>query len=125
MSRLTLTAVLLAAIALAGATTTAVADDWSPWGGSTTCDHTGISSTATKRHVTYLNVPTTYGCHWAQHAARIWVHDQACGVPACTFSDGTRAPLHCTTTRHSTGTYTSRCTRIGYHALLIAWAKLR
>jgi hypothetical protein len=100
----------------------ALADPRPSW---STCAHDGISSTVTKRHVNYLSVQTWLGCAHAQHVARIWVHDHACGISACNIWDNGTAIAYCTSSKDSgtTNEWTTRCTKSGSTAVLVGWVK--
>jgi len=86
-----------------------------------TCDHSGIESQVTKRHVNYLS--TQLACDRAQHIARLWVHSHDCGAAACNVWEGTTAIAYCTSRKDSTGEWLTRCGGQGY-ATLIGWKRI-
>jgi hypothetical protein len=108
--------VLLTTVALAAAVATAPAD---PPVRRSTCDHSGISSTITKRHVNYLSVSTYIGCTRAQHIARLWVHDHAC-ASTCNIWEGNTAVAYCVSTTHADGERTANCSSYSY---IIGWVR--
>src|SRR4051812_20247700 len=110
-----LTAVIAAALTVLAVSTSAPAD---PIVRHRTCDHAGIESTVLKRHVNYLATQGT--CDFAQHVARIWVHDHACGLSACNIWQGSTAIAYCTTVKEASGEYFTKCSG---HYVLIGWKR--
>lgn len=90
-----------------------------------TCDHAGIASTVTNRHVNYLAVQTYLGCAHGQHVARLWVHSHSCGVSTCNVWDNGKAIAYCSSTKDSGSNpeWTTRCTASGATAVIIGWVK--
>jgi hypothetical protein len=93
---------------------------------ATICDHAGIESSTTNRHVNYLNA-TYVGCTTGQHWARLWVHNHDCGHLACNLFEGDTPLAYCTPHRanaHTPGEYTVTC-RSNHGTVQIGWKRLR
>jgi len=112
--------VLSAGAALLAAASLAAAD---PPVRYSTCDHAGISSTATRRHVNYLSVQSYLGCEFGQKVARIWIHDHC--LSSCNVWEGNTAIAFCTSSKDSGtgGEWTTRCSKSGSTAVIIGWVR--
>src|SRR4051794_19565027 len=115
---------LAACAALAIAAGTAAGDPRPPGYSGTTCDHAGIESSATSRHVNYLH-QRYVGCSHAQHVARLWVHNHECGISGCNVHDGS-AYWYCTGRKTSlageTPEYLATCNS-NHNQILIGWVR--
>jgi hypothetical protein len=113
-----LTAAIAAALAVLAVSASAPAD---PVVRYHVCDHTGIESHTTKRHVNYLS--TQGDCARAQHIAKLWVHSHSCGYSHCNVWEGHTAIAYFGYATRQDTEYTSKGhgSSIGY---IIGWKKL-